>query len=989
MTLLIEQIAPNYSTTPLTLTPIVSAALLGSPILGYQGMSVAPTILTANYLETELTVAGAAVNLVPIAATYPLSTSGSVSIVIDPNALSATSAAMVEYGIGIGNPNGTGTGAMLSIYYGGAPGSKGLSVSMNGTATVIDANYASTMAFMVILNLATGGLEIITPNGTFTPTAVAPMGATTTINLLTMVENTLAVTSMLALSYATLAGGSSMYGLTAPAGVTQLMGQTPPKLPVGYVIGDRYQVISGGTLLAPNGVKMNIPTNAIIEVIGTTAQPEINVTSFYQQSDIASIAAAANLPTSIDSLGAYPNIIAPGIYHSDISPIEIPVSTTAASLNHYTPIGSVMTLTSNGPIQGSLSAVENLVKAGSVKFGAMSDPFNSNELFMAYSEGSYLWDSTLVPAIPTNGFETSTGTINGGLDGLKGGFNGGVFEFRYTGPAPAGVTACVIGVFSPLNNTGGERSYVNANTYNAAPVGAHNVFAYLDLVAGNFVLNQNPSAVTTGNTSTTTAVSGITLSSLNNGDIFTFVVGGNSVQVYKNGISIVASTTLSFISDKDVYLAPFGIMTPTPTEIFLLNSGQLPFVYYEHGLCPVPLYDGRGSSVVYGTLTSAAPTFQIDTRLDPVVSINLSNAIGTVSLFAPTYAANINTNANEYLDEIRVVITGVLPTGTTASVLTINGNITDVYYNGTVGYYTFKRAITVASLQSSTNFVPYILASKQLVHPDPVIIPAVWNSTGTIYTATLSEGVDFYEVDLTNGSGTLVFTPLVAGIYPTRVMLKIMQSATALNLLTVGSGQNGSGWTNSSYFQNSQDVPPTPYTEGGNIEPQYLEFVYDPLTYTYRFVNASPKAVAITIPNIYPSGATPGTIANGVATLAKASVESVQFTIPCTTAMRAGRTMALALQFATTATAGNVDLQVSYQFTAPGLTPPTATVVSETMAAPTTSGDFAYHLTTTALINVPLGVIGTMLTVVLTRLSSNANDTCAGDMHLYNVTLVQ
>lgn len=985
MTLLIEQIAAaNYSTLPLTLTPITTPAILGSPIIGYQGMSIAPTAMTSNYLENKLTVAGAAVNLVPIAATYPLAATGSVSIAVDPNATAATSAAVIEYGIGIGNPNGTGSGAMLTVYYGGAPGSKGLSVSMNGTATVIDANYTSAMAFVVVLNLATGGLEIITPNGTFTPTAVAPMGATTTINLLAMLENASAVTSTLTLVYETVTGGNSAYGLTVPAGVTQLMGQTPPSLPSGYALGDRYQVISGGVLLAPNGVKMNIPTNAIIEVIGTTAQPEVNVTSFYQQSDIASIASAANTPSTLDGMGLDPSVLTAGVFQSDISPIEIPASVISSSLNSYTPIGSTVALVGTTPVQHSVSAVENLVKANSVKFGSAGDPFGPNGLFWSYQHNSGLWDSSLLPAIPTNGYINSSGTVNGGFNGAKGLFNGGVFEFRYRTPAPSGTTECIIGVFSPLNNTGGERSYVNISNYNAAPVGAHTLFAYLDLVAGNFVINQNPSAATSGSTSTVTAISGLTLASLNEGDVFTFVVGGTptvapNVQVYKNGISIVASTPLSFTSDKDVYLAPFGITAPTSNpELFLLNSGQLPFKYFAHGLYPVPLFDGRNSSPTSGTLTSTAPSYTIDTKLDPITNITLSNATGTVALFMPAANVNDTTDVLNYLDEIKVVVTGALPTGTNASVLTLNGNITDVYYNGTVGYYVFKKAVTVTSLQTSTNFAPYVLVSKHLVHPDPVVVPAVWNSAGPMYNVTVSEGVDFYEVDLTNGSGTLGVAPLVAGVFPSKMVLKVMPSSSAFYSLTVPS----------SGFQNAYNVPPTPYYSA-SVLAQYLEFEYDPTAAVYRFVRATPEPVAIIVPNIYPSGATPGTISNGVATLAKASVESVQFTVPITSAMRVGSTMALALQFAATTTSGNVDLQVSYQVSWPGGTPPAATVATETIAVPTTSGSFANHVTTTALISIPLGAVGYMLTVVLTRLSTNASDTCTGDMQLYNVTLVQ
>ncbi len=964
MTILIEPVASlNYSTTPLNLTPVTSPAELGTPIIGYQGVSVAPTAITTNSLTTTLTAAGMMINLVPIAATYPLASSGSICFAVNPTT-AAANAAMLEFGVGIGNPNGTGSGAMAFIGFAGAPTAKGLVISINGTQTTIDANYTASMAFMIVLNLATGALQVITPNGTFSPVPTAPMGASTTISLLSMIDNSTAVSSTVSLAYATAAAGTVVNGLTAPAGTVQLTGEVSPSLPTGYVLGDRYQVTNGGVLIAPNGVKYNIATNAIIEVIGTTAQPEINITSFYQQSDIASIANTATTPSSVNALGLAPNILTPGIYHSDISPIEFPVSTTTASLNRLTPMGSVVSLTANGPIQLSSSAVDNLVKAGSAKFGTLADPFGLVDIVSSYVNGSNLWDSTLIPAIPTDASGASW-----------------VFEFRYKGEGvvTTTLTESVIGIFSPMNNTGGQRSYVSTSNYNAAPVGAHNVFAYLDLIAGTFVLNQNPSAITSGSTSTTTVISGLSISSLALGDVFTFVVSGSTITIYKNGISIVASTSLSFTADKDIYLAPFGLQLPASNGVWSMNSGQLPFIYYNHAYNPVPLIDQSRLGITTGTINSTAPTFQIDTRLDPSVVLTLSNSTGAVTLLNPTGS---NILSNLYLDEINVVVTGALTAGT-SSVLTLNGNITDVYYNGTVGYYTFRRGGT-------TGTVPYTLVAKEIVHPDSVVIPAVWNATGTTYTASLSAGVEFYEVDLTNGSGSMAFSPLVAGVYPSKVTLKVMQSASALNTLTFAPGvSNSSGWTTATAFQNVYDIPAAPYTVGGNIEPQYLEFIFDPINFIYRFVQASPKTVAVIIPMLYPSGGTPGTINNGVATLAKASVESVQFSVPITSAFRQGHTVALALQFTTTVYSGNVDLQVSYQITPPSTPAPTATVVTEVMAAPITSATFVNHITTTAFINLSAGSLGSMLMVVLTRLSTNALDTCTGDMQLNSVTLVQ
>ncbi len=975
----------------LSLAPVTGPASFGSPLTGLVpgggGLSYnPPTSSTLTSYTTTFTTAGTYdVVGMPLSGTVaagsttwigiqPVTTSlgasgfggNIVAMIADQSIFTADSfstASYVELAFGL-----TANGLMAMPYANGTA----------GTAVTVDAAYVPGTPVIISINAATGALTIVTNNGTFTPAVSVPVTANIMVGILSLLVSTDGATHTLTIDISSTLTSGKVYGLTPPAGAVPYVGLALATVPTPITLNKRYIVSTGGQFTRPSGAVVTIPSGALVEVIGTVAAPDLAVTFFYQQSDInalAHIQALDVLPVFENSVISY---VAPdGLYTSAMVAALSLNSSFSTSLAPYDLVyvksGKVYVLSGSTSLQDSYAPYND-------SYGDLGTGGYSIDMVPGTT-----WDPVNTPAILTG----NSGYMEVTYQGLTSVANAAAMTTLVSGIT---ITAAVLGLMTPIKpqaNQAVDVTLANITDYNAAPVAAvSEFFYYIDFINNELVVNHNPNSVATGSTSTTAVPANGGLYPLNPGDVFGINANNTSgtytITFTKNGLSLGSVVADTFISNVPVALAPFAVTKLAnggAGGLWLMNSGQNRFVYWDKSTPTVPVInflkakENNAASLATRTIVLTAPgSVTLDTRffLDALITVAGATTI-TISgskehirhLFLTSAVNSVVTITGTYQNQTVVVPAG----GQIVVTLTLAGS--------GVKQYTVSSVETITGVLTTVNLP---------------LVSGNYNQTSAAIA-----GISVYEVDLSNGNGSLIFGNLT-GTTNTPIRLIIKQNSTGNGTLSFP--VQDSQLKNIGYVLGT---PVVPLTAGAVM---VLDFTVDSAGFLWcssdstKFNAASSSSTApafvYPIPSVVGYGTNPATSGKvgdtSVMIFAKSVIQSVSFNFSVNSTVDVTKPIKLALKYTNDVAGSNVFMiQLGYQVfsTASVVGSVSYTNNTDTMGVPTTTGALNDYSTTTAIIPANAAAVGDLITCVFSRQSTNAADTNTGNLQLFDIVLFQ
>ncbi len=950
----------SFSTVPLTGT--ISSSTLS-----------VPSTLTGSTLATSATGASA-ISVVGAMLSGVINASGVSFATFSPNSasLGTSATAIGEFVVQVGDAsvfkkNTQATSSYLQIA--SSNSANGLSATpytagTAGTAVTIDANYVAGTPFIVTVNQANGAIEVVTNNGTFAPAVTVGITANTTMAAYVLIESLDTNTHSASISVS----GAAVGTLTVPSGAVAIPGLALASLPTPIVVGHRYLVSAGGPFVQPSGATIVVPTGAVVEVGGTVAAPSLIVTYFYQNTDIQTIAnssAVLMLPTMLNNNNLLTTSSSNGIYTAQ--------ATTTAFLGGsvYKQVysgDSVVVNNSKLFVMGGSTNVQNSMIPTELLPAFVAGSVSPN--YVNGNTASTYWNPNTVPCIS-----------------IKNWSNTNVVEFVYVYNTAASwsavasqyieppLTELVIGIFAPLQaqaSAAVDVSLVPVSQYNAALIPNGQFFCYIDVANNEFVINDNPNSITTGTTLAKTTLTG--LYPLNNNDVIGFEIGGGSVNVYKNGVSIGTATVDASLKSLPASLVPFAFAATATlpslgVEGFSVNTGSERYIYQYGSGSPVSsltLLDFEymtKNSLPTGLLAAATRSITL-TPTVASVTLNLSLfADATVTVGTGNYLLTL-TGGRERVKRITVVN----PTTTT-----VNVSLSGSAIAGQPSFYVAPGA---------TNLIVLEMTSAGTYYATNIGMVGVSATIGATTTAHVGNIVGQYDYEVTTSAAIGLSLGMPNGAnFPFRVVV-VPTAPGSVQLPTADAQARAITYL-------------VPGSALGITAASVVEYAVDAsgLLYCYRIATIEPFEYYI--PTVKGYGANPATTSTigDIPTMvfSKTTSESVSFTFTVTENIDITRPLKLKLSYTGDTASNNYVIQLGYQvFSAnQALGTPSYTNVTETIAAPATAGELMLDTTSTAVIPANALHYGYLVACVVSRLPTNASDTNTGNLELIDIALVQ